>query len=337
MTTLRLGHSPDPDDAFMWWPLANFTAPDGTDYRPQIDTAGFEFQHVLEDIQSLNQRTESDDPAERLEITAISFHQYPHVADHYAITDCGASMGDGYGPMIVSREPIHLDDLVYPVDTPDPDHRPTLAIPGTRTTAWLTLQLMMLEKLGVQPSGPAPLAAPPGGGGVDTLAATRGSRSLDYRVVPFDQIIDKVVDGTYTAGLIIHEGQLTYADAGLHRVIDLGAWWKDTRGLPLPLGCNCIRRDVGDAATLQKIAGVLGRSIDHALDHRPRAVEFALQWARGMGGDLADRFVGMYVNDLTRTLGDAGRQSVQQLLTEGADAGIVPPLPGDAVDFIDPA
>jgi 1,4-dihydroxy-6-naphthoate synthase len=322
--TLRIGHSPDPDDAFMWWPLANFSMPDGTRLSPQIDTRGYVFEHVLEDIQSLNERSARGE----LEVTALSIHQYPYVADRYVLTSCGASMGDGYGPMLVTRSVAHERDLVVPVTTPGKSE-PTglnhkVAIPGKRTSAWLALQLYMLEQEGVQVEG-------------DTEQGQAGpNRSMEYVVVPFDQIIPRVASGEFAAGLIIHEGQLTYGDAGLRCLVDLGAWWKQTRGLPLPLGGNAIRRDVGSAEELQRITGVLLESIRHALDHRDEAVAFALNYARDMGRDLADRFVGMYVNDWTLDYGDAGRRAVMQFLKEAEAASLIPPVPGDPPMFVSP-
>ncbi len=292
--TLRIGHSPDPDDAFMWYPLANFpnnSGPGGKTYTPTIDTRGYDFVHVLEDIQSLNDRSEKGE----LEITAISIHQYPYVADKYAMTSCGSSMGDGYGPMVVAPKGsgLKLSDL--------PNLK--LAIPGLRTSAWLTLQLALEGKV------------PP------------------HDVVMFDEIIPAVTGGTYEAGLIIHEGQLTYADAGLECVIDLGKWWTDSRNLPLPLGGNAIRRDL--AAEMPAICRVLLDSIEYALNHREASVEYALNYARDMGADLADRFVGMYVNDWTLDYGPKGRQAVQRLLSEAAQAGICPDA--GTIDFVDPA
>ncbi|MFW6060393.1 MAG: menaquinone biosynthesis family protein [Phycisphaeraceae bacterium] len=293
--TLRIGHSPDPDDAFMWYPLANFTAPDGSVLRPKIDTGPYDFVHVLEDIQSLNERS---DRAE-LEITALSIHQYPHVAANYALTSCGASLGDGYGPMVIApqEKKLTLDAL--------PSAR--LAIPGTRTSAWLALQLLLHEQ----------------GGRAD---------DLDWQVVPFDQIIPKVTAGEFDAGLIIHEGQLTYADAGLDCVIDLGKWWTDTRGLPLPLGGNAIRRDLGEH--LPRICDVLLRSIQWALAHREESVRFALNYARDMGSDLADEFVGMYVNQWTLDYGERGRAAVRRFLDEAKAAQLVPDF--GEVDFVEP-
>ena len=295
-TTLRIGHSPDPDDAFMWYPLANFTAPDGTVLTPKIDTGPYDFVHVLEDIQSLNQRSEKA----QLEITAISIHQYPFVADRYALTACGSSMGDGYGPMIVSAKPMSVKDL----------KGAKIAIPGERTTAWLSAQLMLAE---------------------------HGLSSEDVQVtsVMFDQIIPQVADGRFDAGLIIHEGQITYQNQALELVLDLGQWWTDSRHLPLPLGGNCIRRDFIDSGQAPAICQILLDSIQYALDHRDEAVAFALQYARDMGRDLADRFVGMYVNDWTLDYGPRGREAVRRLLREASDAKLIPD-PGD-IDFITPA
>ncbi len=293
-TTLRIGHSPDPDDAFMWYPLANFpdgSGPGGRSYTPTIDTGPYDFVHVLEDIQSLNERSERGE----LEITALSIHQYPYIADKYALTSCGSSMGDGYGPMVVTRAdaPVTLEDL--------PGWR--IAVPGERTSAFLTLSLLM------------------------------GRRVPSYEVVMFDQIIPAVAEGRFDAGLIIHEGQLTYADAGLACLVDLGAWWKQTRGLPLPLGGNAIRRDLGPR--MPAICRVLLESIRYALEHREEAVAYALNYARDMGSDLADRFVGMYVNDYTLDYGRDGREAVKQFLAEGVKMGLVPDC--GEVDFVEPA
>jgi len=307
--TLRIGHSPDPDDAFMWYPLADLG--DG----PKVKTGTYRFEHVLEDIESLNQRATRGE----LEITAMSIHQYPFIADRYALTSCGASMGDGYGPMLVAREEINLRQLITPVDTPDPKLEAAppvdalkVAIPGVRTSAWLAFQLFMLEREGVQP-------------GAD--------RAINHATTPFDQIIPKVVSGEADAGLIIHEGQLTYAEAGLVKLVDLGQWWLQTRGLPLPLGGNAIRRDLMDEAPA--ICRTLYDSIRYALDHREEAVAYALNYARDMGEDLADRFVGMYVNELTLDYGQRGRDAVRQFLDEAAKAGLTPDV--GSVDFVAPA
>ncbi len=299
--TLRIGHSPDPDDAFMWWPLANFVAPDGQPLKPQIDTGPYDFEHILEDIQSLNVRSEKGE----LEITAISIHQYPYVADRYALTSCGSSMGDNYGPMIVAKPGA--------MGCPGCLKGKKLAIPGERTTAWLTCQIMLAEH-----------------------GLTKDD--IDWSFVMFDQILNVVESGEYDAGLIIHEGQITNQNQGLEVLIDLGQWWTESRKLPLPLGGNCIRRDFIDSGEASGICRILLNSIRHALDHRDEAVAFALNYARDMETELADRFVGMYVNDWTLDYGEVGRRAVNQMLSEGAKAGLIPALPGGGpVDFIDPA
>ncbi len=307
--TLRIGHSPDPDDAFMWYPLANRTSPDGTQLTPKINTGPYDFVHVLEDIQSLNERSEKGE----LEITALSIAQYPYVARRYVLTSCGASMGEGYGPIVVSKRPMHLRDLITPMTTPEGGPRkPRLAMPGGRTSAWLALQLRLIEE----------------GGKV-----TR-DYSIDHEAVPFDQIIPRVASGEFECGLIIHEGQLTYREAGLSLVEDLGKWWTDTRGLPLPLGGNAIRRDLG-ADKLPEVCRILLASIRYALEHRAEAVSYALHYARDMGRDLADEFVGMYVNEQTLDYGDRGRRAVRQFLHEALAAKLIPD-PGE-IDFVAPA
>ena len=289
---IRIGHSPDPDDAFMWFPLANVGpgSETGVGYHPLIDTKRFEFEHELQDIQTLNERSERGD----LEVTAISIHQYPHVADRYALTSCGSSMGDNYGPMVVSPRQLDLEDLRHC----------TIAVPGERTTAFLTLSLLL------------------------------GRGEFRYEVVPFDQIISEVANGKYDAGLIIHEGQLTFKEAGLKKAVDLGQWWMEKHGLPLPLGGNAIRRDLGEE-TMREVCGVLLKSIEYALDHRQDAVKYAMAYARDMGEDLADKFVGMYVNKWTLDYGPVGRQAVNKLLQEGAKAGLCPDI--GEVKFVDPA
>jgi 1,4-dihydroxy-6-naphthoate synthase len=268
---LRLGHSPDPDDAFMFYGLAKNLLPTGR----------WEFEHVLQDIQTLNQRALRGE----LEITAISMHAYPYVADKYALTSCGSSMGDKYGPMVVARSPMKLQDL----------RGKKIAIPGKLTTAFLALQLCI----------------------------GKGGEAFSYDVVPFDQILKYVKDGNADAGLIIHEGQLTYRQLGLHVVLDTGIWWFEKTGLPLPLGGNCIRKDLGQPA-MQEITDILKRSIRFSLDHRAEAVDYALQFGRDLDRNLADRFVGMYVNDWTLDYGPRGRAAIDRLLSEGAKAGLVP-------------
>src|SRR5690349_18153608 len=237
---LRLGHSPDPDDAFMFYGLA----------KGLIPTSRWRFEHVLQDIQTLNQRAMKGE----LEITAISIHAYPYVADKYALTSCGSSMGDGYGPIVIAPRPMSLADL----------KGKTIAIPGKLTTAFLALQLCL----------------------------GKAGEAFQYHVVPFDEILKHVKDGKADAGLIIHEGQLTFQTMGLHLVVDLGVWWHEQTGLPLPLGGNCIRKDLGREA-MQTVTDVLKQSIQYSLDHRPQAVEYALKFGRDLNRQLADRFVGM--------------------------------------------
>lgn len=270
---LRLGHSPDPDDAFMFYGLA----------KNLLDTGPYQFQHVLQDIQTLNQRAKSGD----LEITAISIHAYPYVADKYALTSCGSSMGDKYGPMVVTRQPTKIADL----------KGKTIAIPGELTTAFLALQLCL------------------------------GKAGQAFHAVPvhFDQIPRYVKDGRADAGLIIHEGQLTYQKLGLHLAVDLGLWWHEQTNLPLPLGGNCIRKDLGKTVC-QEVTNILKRSIQFSLDHRQEAVEYALQFGRDLDRKLADEFVGMYVNDWTLDYGPRGREAISTLLNRGAQAGLVPPV-----------
>jgi 1,4-dihydroxy-6-naphthoate synthase len=273
--TLRLGHSPDPDDAFMFYALAQ--------NPPLIETGPYRFEHVLQDIQTLNQRAMNG----ALEITAISIHAYPYVADKYALTSCGSSMGDKYGPMVVTRSPMTLSDL----------KGKHIAIPGKLTTAFLALQ----------------------------LALGKAGEAFQFTVVPFDQILTYVQQGKADAGLIIHEGQLTFKNQGLHLVVDLGQWWFDQTSLPLPLGGNCIRKDLG-AAAMQQVTDVLKRSIQYSLDHREAAVKYALQFGRDLNAQLADKFVGMYVNHWTLDYGPRGRQAISALLKRGADAGLVPAI-----------
>jgi len=275
--TLTLGHSPDPDDAFMFYALA----------RNKIDTRGWRFEHVLQDIQTLNDRALRGE----LDITAISIHAYPFVADRYALTSCGSSMGDGYGPMVVTREPMSVESL----------RGSTIAVPGERTTAFLALNLLL------------------------------GRATFAHRVVMFDEILRYVAEGKADAGLIIHEGQLTYTDHKLHLVVDLGEWWKRTTELPLPLGGNCIRCDLGTPA-MNEVAAILRESIEYSLAHRQEAVEYALQFARDMGRDLADRFVGMYVNEWTIDYGETGRRAIRELLRRGHESGMVPKV--ERIDFV---
>lgn len=268
---LRLGHSPDPDDAFMFYGLA----------KGLIPTGRYRFEHVLQDIQTLNQRARKGE----LEITAISIHAYPYVADKYALTSCGSSMGDKYGPMVVAPSPMKLSDL----------RGKTIAIPGELTTAFLALQLCL----------------------------GKAGDAFKYTVVHFDQIPKFVKEGKADAGLIIHEGQLTFGQLGLHLVVDLGVWWHEQTALPLPLGGNCIRKDLG-RETMQEVTDLLKRSIQFSLDHRKEAVEYALQFGRDLDRNLADRFVGMYVNQWTLEYGPRGREAITLLLKRGAETGLVP-------------
>jgi len=268
---LTLGHSPDPDDAFMFYGLA----------KRLLDSGSYRFEHILQDIQTLNQRAMRGE----LEITAISIHAYPHVADKYALTSCGSSMGDNYGPMVITRSPMKLADL----------KGKTIAIPGELTTAFLALQLSL----------------------------GKAGQAFKPVVVHFDQIPRYVKDGKADAGLIIHEGQLTYKQLDLHLVVDLGVWWHEQTGLPLPLGGNCIRKDLG-LKVMQEVTDILKRSIQFSLDHRKEAVEYALQFGRDLDRNLADRFVGMYVNEWTLDYGLRGREAITALLTRGAAAGLVP-------------
>ena len=261
---IRLGHSPDPDDAFMFWGLA----------EGDVDPRGFEFEHVLKDIQTLNEWAQEG----RLEVSAISVHAYPHVQDRYILLPHGASMGSGYGPIVVGREELDDDDL----------RRIEIAVPGRMTTAFLTLRLRLGE--------------------------------FRWREVPFDRIMDEVVSGEADAGLLIHEGQLTYGAAGLHKVVDLGEWWLEETGLPLPLGANVARRDLGPEV-LRELSDVLAQSIRAGLDNRERALAYALQFGRGLDDELADRFVRMYVNELTEDYGEEGRRAVRELLRRGEEIG----------------
>ena len=268
---VRIGHSPDPDDAFMYYAIA----------KGKVDTSGFAVEQVLEDIESLNRRA----LAGELEVTAISIHAYAHLADRYALMACGASMGDGYGPIVVAKEPIAAGELAGK----------TIAIPGTLTSAYLALRLYL------------------------------GSE-FPFVVVPFDEILEAVASGRADAGLIIHEGQLTYAAQGLAKIVDLGVWWgARTGGLPLPLGGNAVRRDLGPA-TMRALTKIYKESIAFGLANRAEALAYAKDFGRGLDDRTNDRFVGMYVNELTLDYGERGRRSIQRFLDEGTAAGIVPPV-----------
>jgi 1,4-dihydroxy-6-naphthoate synthase len=308
---IRLGHSPDPDDAFMWWPLFVI---DGQ--LPRLDTGRFRFVPVEQDIQTLNERSQIGD----LEITAISCAQYPHVKDRYALTTCGSSMGDAYGPKLISRKPMRPKELLSP--------EMTIAVPGTRTSAFAAATIMLGELAPVLRSGHA------------TLQADAGTSPGLFRfvAVPFEEIIDRVAAGEFAAGLIIHEGQLTFQHAGLHLVADLGAWWTKEHNLPLPLGVNVIRRDlesVHGPGTLREITTLLLASVNYALAHREESVAYAMRFARDMSSDLADEFIGLYVNKLTLDFGQRGREAVRVFLSETHRMGLTPDA-GD-IDIIKPA
>jgi len=272
---IRVGHSPDPDDAFMFHALAN----------GKIDAGEYQFVHELVDIETLNRRAF----AAELELTAVSLHGYAYLTDKYILCPCGASMGDGYGPMVVAQQPLSLADL----------RSRTIAVPGTLTTAYLALRMCL---------------------------------GLDFKhvVVPFDQIFAAVEAGAHDgqpvdAGLIIHEGQLTYGDRKLSLIVDLGRWWLDETGLPLPLGANVLRKDLGDRV-IHDVNRLLGESIRYGLEHREEALAYALQYGRDLDRSKADAFVGMYVNDWTLDFGPRGRQAVVELLARGHQAGVIPRL-----------
>lgn len=264
---ITVAHSPDSDDAFMFFALA----------RGKVADPDLEFVHILEDIQTLNQRALRDE----YEVTAVSFHAYAYIADRYALLPHGASMGDGYGPMVVSREACRPEEL----------RGKRIAIPGTLTTAALALRLW--------------------------------DPNLQQVVIPFDRIMNAVQAGTVEAGLIIHEGQVTYGSLGLHKVVDLGEWWLHETGLPLPLGGNVIRKDLGPHL-MTRVSDLLRESIRYGLAHREEALDYAMHFARDVERRLADRFVGMYVNDLTLNYGERGRSAVRRLLAMGYERGLIP-------------
>jgi 1,4-dihydroxy-6-naphthoate synthase len=273
--TLTLGHSPDPDDAFMFYALA----------KELIPAHGFKFEHLLQDIQTLNERATRGE----LDISAISIHAYAFVCDQYALLPSGASMGDGYGPMLVAKKKFSRADLA----------RRRIAVPGTMTSAFLALQLWL----------------------------GKAAAEFDHVVVPFDQIFTAVRSGQADIGLIIHEGQLTYANEGLQVCEDLGAWWgRENDGLPLPLGGNVIHKRF-EPSVRRMISGILTDSIRFGLEHRPDAVQHALQFARDLGHDLADKFVGMYVNHWTLDYGERGRESIRRFLGGAHRAGLIPRQP----------
>ena len=272
---LTLGHSPDPDDAFMFYGLA----------KGLIDDGGYDFEHILQDIQTLNERASRGE----LDISAISIHAYAHVCDRYALLPSGASMGDGYGPMLVARENFSKAEITSR----------RIAVPGTMTSAFLALQLWL----------------------------ERPGERIDYTVVPFDQIFETVNKGQADVGLIIHEGQLTFENEGLVCCEDLGVWWgSENDGLPLPLGGNVIHKRI-PASARKVISDVLERSIRYSREHRAEAVEHSLQYGRDRGIDLAAKSVGMYVNDWTLDYGEPGRESISRFLRRGHEMGVVPELP----------
>jgi len=266
--TISLAHSPDSDDAFMFYALAT----------NKLETGPFEFEHVLKDIQTLNEEARKG----TYDVTAISFHAYAYVADKYALLPHGASIGDKYGPIVVANTELDPADLASV----------RIAVPGTLTSAFLALSIH--------------------------------TPKFNYEVVPFDQIIEAVIERRCDAGLLIHEGQLFYQDRGLHKVLDLGEWWHEyTGGLPLPMGGNAIRRDLGET-TIREVSNLLRESIQYSLDNRDDALQYALQFARDMDPALADRFVAMWVNDLTLDYTERGREAVRRLLAEGHERGIIP-------------
>ena len=274
--TITLAHSPDSDDAFMFYGLAT----------NKLDTGDLSFQHLLKDIQTLNEEAMRG----TYDVTAISFHAYAYIHDKYALLPHGASIGDNYGPVVVSREPATPEDI--------PNLK--IAIPGKLTSAFLALRIF--------------------------------NSDFRYEVVPFDKIIDAVQEGRCDAGLLIHEGQQFYQQKGLYKVLDLGEWWHEKHGLPLPMGGNAIRRDLG-AARIREVSQLLRESINYSLTHRDDALQYAMQFARDMEPELADRFVAMWVNDLTLDYTERGREAVRRLLDEGFKRQIIPhPV---QVDFVD--
>ncbi len=265
---ISIAHSPDSDDAFMFYGLAT----------NRVQVPGLRFTHTLSDIQTLNQKAMKD--AGVYDVTAISFHAYPYLQNNYVLMTCGGSVGEGYGPMIVASRAYSENEI----------KRKTIAVPGKLTTAYLALKLLAPE--------------------IETV------------VVPFDQIIPRVLQGEFDAGLIIHEGQLTYDRSGLYRIIDLGRWWRQTTGLPLPLGGNAIRRSLG-RELIASVSAALRDSIQYALDHREEALQYAMQFARDLDPQLADRFVGMYVNERTLDYGEDGREAIRLLLEMGYEKGVI--------------
>ena len=274
---ISIAHSPDSDDAFMFYGLAT----------NKVRVPGYRFTHTLCDIETLNKRAREE---AFYDVTAVSFHAYPYIQENYALMGCGGSVGEGYGPMVVSNRPLAAGDL----------GRIKIAVPGTLTTAYLALKIF--------------------------------NPNLETAVVPFDQIIPEILAGKFDAGLIIHEGQLTYSSSGLYKVLDLGVWWRETTGLVLPLGGNAIRRSLGKDS-MRVVTKAVRDSIQHALDNREPALEYAMQFARDLDARLANRFVSMYVNDRTLDYGPDGRQAIRKLLELGHERGIIPIAP--IVEFVD--
>lgn len=272
---ISLAHSPDSDDAFMFYALAT----------NKVRAPGMKITHVLSDIESLNQAAQT----EKYDVTAVSFSAYPLLAEKYALLDCGSSVGDGYGPLVVAARGLKFDDLAGK----------RIGVPGLLTTSYLALKLFEPR------CEPVPM--------------------------PFDKIMDAVARGTVEAGLLIHEGQLLFSETGLHKVIDLGVWWREETRLPLPLGGNAVRRALGREAG-EKIARALRESVSYALEHRDAALNYAMQFARDMDYELADKFVGMYVNHWTLSLGEVGRRAVRELLARGHAAGLIADVP--EIEFV---
>ena len=281
-----LGHSPDPDDAFMFYAMA----------EKKIDLRGYRFEHRLEDIQTLNERALRGE----LHISAISIHAFAYVSDRYALLPCGASMGDGYGPVLVALEAPNPKLQAPTSDVRQWLQEKTIAVPGKMTSAFLALQLYLGE--------------------------------FEHVVVPFDKIFDTVKRGEADAGLIIHEGQLTYERAGFTKIVDLGEWWKGETGLPLPLGGNVLRKDI-PLPVQHELLAIMRESIDYGLAHREEAVRHSMPYARDMDAQLAGKFIGMYVNDFTRDYGETGREAIRKFLTRASDAGYIEKTP--AIEFID--
>jgi 1,4-dihydroxy-6-naphthoate synthase len=275
-----LGHSPDPDDAFMFYAIA----------KDKIDLRGYRFEHRLEDIQTLNERAQRGE----LHISAISIHAYPYVSDKYALLPCGASMGDGYGPLLIRKHPtppnIQRSTADQESDARESLRSGMIAVPGKMTSAFLALRLFLGE--------------------------------FKFTVIPFDKIFDAVETGHADAGLIIHEGQLTYARSGFEKVIDLGEWWKRKTGLPLPLGGNVVRKDIPPPVR-HDLSEIIRESIDYGLTHRDEAVAYSLAYARDMNAQLASKFIGMYVNEFTRDYGQTGRTAIRQFLSNGFEKGYI--------------